>query len=113
MNILNLGSAAAVSLLVAACGEPRTPAGDNRTDAAASADPQPTQIHSGTGTIRAVAGDQVTIAHGPVESLGWPAMTMTFTAPPGTSGAAAAGSPVDFSFRQEGSAYVLTSLAPR
>ena len=112
MKILNLGSAAALSLLLAACGETRAPTSDNRAVAATEADDKPAEIHSGTGKIQAVAGDQVTSAHGPVESLGWPAMTMTFTAPPGISGAAAAGSSVDFSFRQEGIAYVLTSLAP-
>ena len=112
MNILNLGSAAALSLL-AACGETGTPAADNRTGARTPADAQPAQAHSATGTIQAIAGDQVTIAHGPVESLGWPAMTMTFTAPPAIAGAAADGASVDFSFRQEGSAYVLTSLTPR
>lgn len=42
-----------------------------------SADAQTIQ---GEGTVKAVNPDQqqVTLAHGPVEALGWPAMTMPF-----------------------------------
>ncbi|HEY4072905.1 MAG TPA: copper-binding protein [Herbaspirillum sp.] len=37
-------------------------------------------IHHATGTVKAVDRTKgtVTIAHGPVQSLNWPAMTMTF-----------------------------------
>jgi Cu(I)/Ag(I) efflux system protein CusF len=37
-------------------------------------------IHKATGVVKAVdqAKGTVTIAHGPVQSLNWPAMTMTF-----------------------------------
>ncbi|MDB5992426.1 MAG: putative Co/Zn/Cd efflux system rane fusion protein [Herbaspirillum sp.] len=37
-------------------------------------------IHQATGTVKAVdmSKGTVTIAHGPVKSLNWPAMTMTF-----------------------------------
>ena len=38
------------------------------------------QTVQGEGTVKAVNPDQqqVTLAHGPVEALGWPAMTMPF-----------------------------------
>ncbi|WP_035052176.1 efflux RND transporter periplasmic adaptor subunit [Andreprevotia chitinilytica] len=34
--------------------------------------------HQGVGVVKAVAGDQITLAHEPIPSLGWPAMTMAF-----------------------------------
>jgi Cu(I)/Ag(I) efflux system protein CusF len=71
------------------------------------------QVYSGTGTIQSIAGDQIAIAHGPIEGIGWPAMTMTFTAPAGVAEAVAAGNQVDFSFRQDGGTYVLSSLRKR
>ncbi|MGN5376201.1 copper-binding protein (plasmid) [Sphingomonas panni] len=39
---------------------------------------------SGSGTITAVdaKGGTVTIKHGPIPTIGWPAMTMTFRASP-------------------------------
>lgn len=37
--------------------------------------------HRGTGTIQAIGGGSVTLDHGPVASLEWPAMTMKFVLP--------------------------------
>ena len=68
------------------------------------------QVYSGTGTITAVAGDRVSISHGPIQGIGWPAMTMTF----GSGGKAdgfRAGDRVGFSFRRSGQDYVLTALS--
>ncbi|HKP34032.1 MAG TPA: copper-binding protein [Sphingomicrobium sp.] len=103
----------ALALLLAACGEKTNAAPEN---GAAATDGQqsslPDKVYSATGTVKSVTGDQVAIAHGPIEGIGWPAMTMTFTAPPDIAASAKAGVRVDFSFRQEGSAYVLTSVKP-
>lgn len=71
------------------------------------------QVYSGTGIVQSITGDQVTIAHGPIKAIGWPAMTMAYTAPRGTATGAKVGAQVDFSFRKSGSAYVLTSVKPR
>ena len=71
------------------------------------------QVYSGTGTVRSISGDRVAIAHGPIAGIGWPAMTMTFTAPPGMADRVRPGIQVDFSFRRDGSTYVLTSIKPR
>lgn len=68
------------------------------------------QTYKGQGKVTAVAGDQVTIAHGPIAGIGWPAMTMTFTAPGTMARTVRSGDAVSFAFRQQGSAYVLTSL---
>ncbi|MBI3561420.1 MAG: efflux RND transporter periplasmic adaptor subunit [Gammaproteobacteria bacterium] len=43
-----------------------------------SAKPNPTSLHEAQGKVEAISTDEVTISHGPVPSLGWPAMTMPF-----------------------------------
>ncbi len=45
------------------------------------ASPKP-QSHRGEGKIVAFAGNRVTLQHGPIPSVGWGAMTMSFVAPP-------------------------------
>jgi Cu/Ag efflux protein CusF len=97
------------TLAIAACGQPQGATPEANLDAGAQA-AEGGQTYSGTGKVTAVAGDQVTISHGPIEGLGWPAMTMGFTAPEGIAGGVQAGSNVSFSFRQQGGAYALTSL---
>ena len=114
MNATRYAGALALALLLAACGKEQTTAPETQD----AAEGRPTsnavaEIYSGTGTIQLISGDKVATAHGPIEGIGWPAMTMTFTAPPGTAEAVKAGSRVDFSFQQDGSAFVLTSLRPR
>jgi len=71
------------------------------------------QTYTGAGKATAIAGDRVSIEHGPIEGIGWPAMTMSFTAPAGVVEGVEAGSDVAFAFKQQGSAYVLTSLQKR
>lgn len=111
MNAVQFGGALALSL--AACGEKQN-APQNREVAAGSSQPTvAAQVYSGTGTIQSITGDQVAIAHGPIQGIGWPAMTMTFRAPPDIAEGASPGAQVHFSFRQDGGSYVLTSLRPR
>jgi Cu/Ag efflux protein CusF len=98
-----IGAGAALAL--AACGQQQK----SQTEANAPA-AEASQTYSGTGAITAIAGDQVSIRHGPIAGIGWPAMTMTFTAPPDVRQGANVGDEVDFSFRKNGSAYRLTSL---
>lgn len=114
MNAIRLAGALALALLIAACGTKENPASANGAAAAgSSAAATAKAVYSGTGTVQSVTGDQVAIAHGPISGIGWPAMTMTFTAPGGTANGIKVGDKVDFSFRQTGSAYVLTSVKPR
>jgi len=40
-------------------------------------------LHLAQGTVREIREDRITIAHGPVPSLDWPAMTLGFKAPAG------------------------------
>lgn len=99
-------AAAAAALALSACGQQRS----SETNAPAA---QSAQTYSGTGKVTAIAADQVTIAHGPIQGIGWPAMTMTFTVSPDMANGVRPGDAVDFSFRQQGSAYQLTSLRKR
>lgn len=59
---------------------------------------------SATGTVQAVdtAAGKITIAHGPVEALQWPAMTMAFKAAPEQIASVRAGQKVQFEFIVEG-----------
>ncbi|HEY1143042.1 MAG TPA: copper-binding protein [Sphingomicrobium sp.] len=103
-----------LALVLAACGEKQEAAPERRT-APSGAPPAgaTSPVYSGTGTVTSIAGEQVAIAHGPIAGIGWPAMTMTFTVPPAGAGGMKVGEKVDFSFRKEGSAYVLTSAKPQ
>ena len=99
---------AVVALALAGCGQQQKLQTQENSSAA-----ETSQTYSGAGKVTAITGDQVSIAHGPIEGIGWPAMTMTFTAPTGMSSGVKIGDEVAFSFRQEGSAYKLTSLQKR
>lgn len=101
----SLLAATALAVALAGCGQQQNNSTVGNTPAA-----ETNRTYSGTGKVTAIAGDQVTIAHGPIAGIAWPAMTMTFTAPREMANGIAAGDQVSFSFRQDGSAYRLTSL---
>ena len=103
----------ALALFLAACGERQSAGPDGEKATGSPTANEAAEVYSGGGTVQSVAADKVTIAHGPIEGIGWPAMTMSFTAPPGMAEGVKPGAQVDFSFRQDGGTYVLTSLQPR
>lgn len=82
-------------------------AGDAKPDAAAAA--------QGMGVVKSIdlAAGKVTIAHGPIASLGWPAMTMAFSASPELLKSAKEGEHVEFEFTQHDGASTLSMLQPR
>jgi Cu(I)/Ag(I) efflux system protein CusF len=59
---------------------------------------------SATGVVQALDAEArtITIAHGPVEALGWPGMTMTFQAPGVDFATLKAGDHVSFEFDSTG-----------
>ena len=68
--------------------------------------------HKGVGTVKKVdaAAGTVTIAHGPIKSINWPAMSMTFAVKDkALLGKLAPEKKVEFEFVQQGSDYVITS----
>ncbi len=70
------------------------------------------KVHKGNGKVTKIdsAGGKVTIAHGPVPSMKWPAMTMTFAVKDkALLGKLSPEKKVEFEFVQQGSDYVITS----
>lgn len=72
----------------------------------------PAATHEGSGRITALSGANITVAHGPIASFNWPAMTMAFQLEnAAAAGGLAVGDTVSFRFRQDGSRYVVTEIA--
>ena len=113
MNMTRYGGALALPLLLAACGEnANTPPENRQASEAGPVSAQAGKEYSAAGKVTAIEGDQITISHGAVEGLGWPAMTMTFRAgSPEMAQGVSVGDQVSFGFKQDGSAYTLTSLS--
>ena len=110
-------SALAFALLVAACGKPAA-APDQSTGSSVSGMAMPAQVANGAkgvGTITEIdpAADKATFAHGPVQELHWPAMTMSFSAPPKLLDGFSIGDKVAFSFDWNGKSGRLVSIERR
>src|SRR5258706_15987213 len=70
------------------------------------------KTHRGAGTVKKVdpASGKVTIAHGPIPTMKWPAINMTFTIKDKALLAKfSQDKKVEFEFVQQGSDYVITS----
>lgn len=112
MKAFPIAGAFALALMLAACGDAAT-SPDQQGTAGPDAKAQNGQpAYEGQGHVTSIAGDQVSISHGPIAALGWPAMTMAFRA-----GSArmvegiGAGDRVAFQFREGDGGYVLTSIS--
>ena len=71
------------------------------------------QVHKGTGVVKSVDPKKstVTLAHEPIQSMNWPAMTMSFKARDGKMiGELTPGRKVEFEFVQQGKDHVITSV---
>ena len=71
-------------------------------DAGASPEAKPADAtHRGEGKIESIQKEEITISHGPVPSVQWPAMTMGFKVPAGAAPyPVAVGDSVSFRFKQ-------------
>jgi Cu(I)/Ag(I) efflux system protein CusF len=68
-------------------------------------------VHKATGVVTKVDKNKVTIKHGPVQSMNWPAMSMTFTVKDKSLlDKMAKEKKVDFEFTQEGPEHVITAV---
>lgn len=69
---------------------------------------------SATGTIEAIdaAAGKITLAHEPVPSLQWPAMTMGFRATPEQVASVQVGQTVRFEFESKGMDATITQIVP-
>ncbi len=69
-------------------------------------------FHTASGRITAMSGEMITIAHGPVASLNWPAMTMQFGfARPELARGLRVGDSVAFRFRRSGETHVVEEIS--
>jgi len=71
------------------------------------------KVHKGVGTVKKVdaAASTVTIAHGPIKSMNWPAMNMTFAVKDkALLDKFSQDKKVEFEFVQQGSDYVIKSV---
>ena len=117
-------------LLVAGCNdapEATPPAAATPAPAEAAPAPQPpaptpapmpageAKRATATGVIESVdaTAKTITIAHGPVDALGWPGMTMTFQAPNADIVAFKAGDNVDFEFDSTGMDGTIVSITKK
>ena len=69
--------------------------------------------HKAVGVVKKIdaSNSKVTLAHEPVKSLDWPAMTMAFVVKDkDLLGKLSAGKKVEFDFQQQGKEYVITSV---
>ncbi|WOB10922.1 efflux RND transporter periplasmic adaptor subunit [Piscinibacter gummiphilus] len=88
-----------------------SPASTAASSQAASASSPAQTTHEGTGKVIAVSTQEVTLDHGPIASIQWPAMQMPFKlARPELGRGLKAGDPVRFNFTQSGDAYVVQSI---
>lgn len=116
MNNIYFAGALALLSSVAACSEQPNAAREETAVPAEGTGAAPTTaptdvVYTASGQITAVTDETVTISHGPVPDLQWPAMTMAFQAPsPDMLAGVTAGDQVSFAFRQADGGYVLTSL---
>lgn len=109
MKQVSIAGAVALSLAVAACGGAQN---NNQSTPANTAANAGQTAYSARGSITAIDRDRVTISHGPVEGLGWPAMTMTFRAPSSQMIAGLrVGDAVAFQFGPSEGGYTLTTIS--
>ncbi|MEO6365564.1 MAG: copper-binding protein [Luteimonas sp.] len=86
-------------------------------DGAMPVQPQPAPASttaSATGTVKSIdlANGKIVIAHGPVDSLKWPAMTMGFKATPEQLKSVQAGQQVEFEFESKGMDATIARIWP-
>ena len=72
-------------------------------------------LGKGAGTVTAIdaAGGKITLDHGPIPELGWPAMKMAFKAAPAVTGSVAVGDEVEFEVRRSGMNSEVTAITKK
>ena len=69
--------------------------------------------YTASGVVVEIDKDGITLDHGPVPALKWPAMTMPFQwAQPALAQGLKVGQRVEFSFRQQGDDHIVTRIQP-
>jgi Cu(I)/Ag(I) efflux system membrane fusion protein len=95
-------------LCFAANGALAQPATQSSTPAAAVST---AALNEADGTVKSISGKTITLAHEPVKSLGWPAMTMPFQlARAELAAGLKPGDRVHFSFRENDEGYIIEKI---
>jgi len=116
MKPVYLTVALAAAALLSACGEKTAtkPAVANAAaDMGTMAMPAEARMGKGTGTVTAIdkAAGKITLSHGPIPEVGWPAMTMAFDAKPALLDDVAVGDKVAFDVTIKGNAGEVTAIS--
>lgn len=127
MNYTRLTIALGLAALTAACGKKAENPVATETNQAAPAAAMSSDMGNmamspraaapimakGHGTITAIdkTAGTITLNHGPIPEVKWPAMTMAFKAAPAITDAAKVGDKVDFDLALTGSAGEVTAIA--
>jgi Cu(I)/Ag(I) efflux system periplasmic protein CusF len=118
MNRLHLALVAIAVTSVAACAPDDSastpPAAIPPAAMPAATAPAPAE-NRGVGVVQAIdtANATVTIAHEPIATLGWPAMTMAFkVAPPDVLDGVSPGQRIEFTLQGRDMSAVVTSIEP-
>lgn len=118
-NILPLAALMALPISLSGCDKkPEAPKVDAPMAAATSdamsnmAMPSGSKMGKGSGTVTAVdaATGKITLDHGAIPAVGWPAMKMGFSAKPDLLKGVAVGDKVDFDVTVTGSAGEVTAI---
>ena len=77
--------------------------------------PEGSKMGKGSGTVTAMdaAAGKITLDHGDIPAVGWPAMTMGFAAKPALLAGVAVGDKVDFEVTVTGNAGEVTAIKKR
>jgi Cu(I)/Ag(I) efflux system protein CusF len=69
----------------------------------------------GTGVVKAIdaKAGTITLQHGPIPAVGWPAMTMAFKATPSVIQKAKVGQTIDFDAKVQGTSAEVTAVRPK
>jgi Cu(I)/Ag(I) efflux system protein CusF len=113
MKKLTLLALVTASSLLAACGGDDAPSAPNMPAAQQPAGGQAAAENRGMGVVQSVdtANGSLSIAHEPIEALGWPAMTMSFKVDkPALLEGVEAGDRIEFMLRGRDMSAVVTSI---
>jgi len=122
MKPLYLTAGLTAAVLLSACGQKaetnataaNAPATTNAAgDMGNMAMPADAKMGKGAGTVTAIdkTAGKITLNHGPIPEVGWPAMTMAFTAKPELLNSVAVGDKVAFDVTVKGPAGEVTAIS--
>ena len=113
-KLIMTASLIALPLGLSACDKPaETPKAEAQADAMGEmAMSTEAKMAKGSGTVTAIdtATGKITLDHGPIASLEWPAMKMGFAAKPEVLTSVAVGDEVDFDVTVTGNAMEVTAI---